>query len=83
MGVCDPVSGEEKLFFPLDKSSDIEYYYAYNKEEIENNRSLLENVRKNIEDKKKVTKRVTYGVYETQYEENYLYCMRSTSIIQQ
>ena len=83
MGVCDPVSGEEKLFFPLDKSTDIEYYYAFGSEEIENNRSLLEDVRKNIEDKKKVTKRVTYGVYETQYEENYLYCMRSTSIIQQ
>jgi hypothetical protein len=83
MGVCDLVSGQEKLFFPLDSPTDIEYYYAYNKEEVENSRSLLENVRKNIEDKKKVAKRVTYGVYETEYEENYLYCVRSTSIIQQ
>ena len=82
IGVCDPSSGQEKMFFPLDNVSDIEYYYAYNKNEIETNLNLLEDVRKNIEEKKKVAKRVTYGVYETEYESNYLYCCHSTSIIQ-
>ena len=29
-------------------------------------------------EKKEVAKRVTYGVYETDYEQNYLYCIHST-----
>jgi hypothetical protein len=83
IGVCDPQTGEEKMFFPLDNVSDIEYYYAYGKREVETNKNLLSEVKNNINDKKEVTKRVTYGVYETDYEQNYLYCIHSTSIIQQ
>ena len=83
IGVCDPRTGEEKMFFPLDNVSDIEYYYAYDKREIENNNNLLSEVKNNINEKKEVAKRVTYGVYETDYEQNYLYCIHSTSIIQQ
>jgi hypothetical protein len=83
MGVCDPTSGEEKMFFSLDNISDIEYYYAYDKKEIETNKNLLSEVKININEKKEVTKRVTYGVYETDYEQNYLYCIHGTSIIQQ
>ena len=83
MGVCDPTTKEEKLFFSLDNPSDIDYYYAYDKKEIETNNNLLSEVKKNINEKKEVAKRVTYGVYETDYEQNYLYCIHSTSIIQQ
>ena len=61
----------------------MDYYYAYDKEEIESNQSLLSDIKNNINKKKEVIKRVTYGVYETNYELNYLYCIQSTSIIQQ
>ena len=83
IGICDHESAEEKMFFPLDNVSDIEYYYAYDTKEIEGNNSLLSEVKNNINQKKKVIKRVTYGVYETDYEQNYLYCIQGTSIIQQ
>ena len=83
IGVCDPVTKEEKMFFSLDNPSDIDYYYAFDKKEIETNNNLLSEVKKNINEKKEVAKRVTYGVYETDYEQNYLYCIHSTSIIQQ
>jgi hypothetical protein len=83
IGVCDPETGKEKMFFSLDNVSDMEYYYAYDKQDIETNKNLLSEVKKNINDKKEVTKRVTYGVYETEYKQNYLYCVHSTSIIQQ
>ena len=83
IGVCDLSNGSEKMFFPLDNVSDIEYYYAYGKKEVETNKNLLSVVKNNINEKKEVTQRVTYGVYETDYEQNYLYCIHSTSIIQQ
>ena len=83
IGVCDPQTGEEKMFFSLDNVSDIEYYYSFDKREVETNKNLLSEVKNNINEKKEVAKRVTYGVYETDYEQNYLYCIHSTSIIQQ
>jgi hypothetical protein len=82
-GICDLEAGKENLFFSLDNVSDMDYYYAYDKEEIESNQSLLSDIKNNINKKKEVIKRVTYGVYETNYEQNYLYCIQSTSIIQQ
>ena len=83
IGVCDPQTGEEKMFFSLDNVTDMEYYYAFDKREVETNKNLLSDVKNNINEKKQVAKRVTYGVYETEYEQNYLYCIHSTSIIQQ
>ena len=83
IGVCDPETNEEKMFFSLDNVSDIDYYYAYDKGEIETNKNLLSDLKNNINEKKEVAKRVTYGVYETNYKQNYLYCIHSTSIIQQ
>jgi hypothetical protein len=83
IGVCDPETNEEKMFFSLDKVSDMDYYYAFDKGEIETNKSLLSEVKNNINKKKEVAKRVTYGVYETEYKQNYLYCIHGTSIIQQ
>jgi len=83
IGVCDPQTGEEKMFFSLDKVTDIEYYYAFDKRDIETNKNLLSEVKNNINEKKEVAKRVTYGVYETEYKQNYLYCVHGTSIIQQ
>ena len=83
IGVCDPETNEEKMFFSLDNVSDIDYYYAFDKGEIETNNNLLSEVKNNINEKKEVAKRVTYGVYETEYKQNYLYCIHSTSIIQQ
>ena len=83
LGVCDVENGEEKMFFSLDNVSDIDYYYAYDKREIESNQNLLSEIKNNITEKKEVAKRVTYGVYETDYEQNYLYCTHSTSVIQQ
>ena len=82
-GLCDPDNGEEKLFFPLDNVSDMVYYYAYNKKEIETNLELFNKIKQTINRKQESVKRVTYGVYETDYKSNYLYCWQSTSIIQQ
>tara|TARA_Y100000310_G_scaffold318118_1_gene371797 strand:+ start:3559 stop:4392 length:834 start_codon:yes stop_codon:yes gene_type:complete len=82
-GICDPVSHEEKMFFSLDNVSDVVYYYAYNKDELETNLELINQIKKTINKKKKNVKRVTYGVYETDYPLNYVYCFHSTSLIQQ
>jgi len=81
-GICEPKTGEEKMFFLLDNVSDVVYYYAYSKKEIEMNLELFNKIKQTINNKKEEVTRVTYGVFETSYESNYLYCFQSTSYIQ-
>tara|TARA_Y100001938_G_C8101510_1_gene442114 strand:+ start:6830 stop:7660 length:831 start_codon:yes stop_codon:yes gene_type:complete len=82
IGAVDPESDEEKMFFSLDNVTDIEYHYAYDISEIETNNNLLSDLKTKTNNKKELVKRVTYGVYETDYKENYIYCVQSTSTIQ-
>ena len=43
-GICEPKTGEEKMFFLLDNVSDVVYYYAYSKKEIEMNLELFNKI---------------------------------------
>ena len=73
---------EEKVFFPLDNVSDVVYYYAYNKQRLETDSNIMSSIKKNIEVAKSDDIRATYGIYETDYEQDYVYCMYHTSEIQ-
>tara|TARA_R110000824_G_scaffold2671_1_gene12360 strand:+ start:20039 stop:20869 length:831 start_codon:yes stop_codon:yes gene_type:complete len=82
IGLRDPEKKEDKMFFSLDNVSDIVYYYAYNKESLETDSNLMSEIKKTISSKKKEDVRVTYGIFETDYEQDYIYCLNHTSVIQ-
>tara|TARA_A100001515_G_C4590640_1_gene215847 strand:+ start:3658 stop:4494 length:837 start_codon:yes stop_codon:yes gene_type:complete len=77
-GIVDIVSGEEKLFFSLDRIVEKCYYYAINSKALETDgkllRKLTDNINKNIE--KDV--RAAFQVHSTSYEENYGYLVINT-----
>jgi hypothetical protein len=81
-GYYDEETGEEKMFFPLDNTSDVVYYYAYSKRSLEDNVDLMKNIRSKMKEKKDLNIRPSYGIYETSYEQDYVYCLSHTSIIQ-
>ena len=81
-GMLDEENDEEKVFFPLDNVSDVVYYYAYNKQRLETDSNIMSSIKKNIEVAKSDDIRATYGIYETDYEQDYVYCMYHTSEIQ-
>lgn len=82
IGMSDLEKNEDKMFFSLDSVSDIVYYYTHNKTKIETDPELMSKIRKAIASQKEDGYRVTYGIYETDYDQDYIYCLNHTSIIQ-
>jgi hypothetical protein len=82
-GMYDEKENEDKMFFSLDNISDVVYYYAYNKNRLETDSTLMADIKRNIEQNKFEEIRATYGIYETDYEQDYVYSLYHTSEIQQ
>jgi hypothetical protein len=82
VGMSDLEKNEDGMFFSLDKVSDIVYYYAYNKDKLETDFELMSKIKKAVSNKKQEGVRVTYGIFETDYEQDYVYCMNHSSVIQ-
>jgi hypothetical protein len=82
IGMGDLEENEDKMFFSLDNVSDIVYYYAYNKEKLETDFELMSKIKKAVSAKKEEGVRVTYGIFETDYDQDYVYCLNHSSVIQ-
>jgi len=82
IGMSDLEKKEDKMFFSLDNVSDIVYYYTNNKEKLESDFELMGKIKKAVSEKKEEGLRVTYGIFETDYEQDYIYCLNHSSVIQ-
>ena len=82
LGFSNFEKNEDKLFFSLDKTTDVVYYCAYNKEKLETDSSLMNQIKNVILKKKEENVRATYGIYETDYDDDYINCVFHTSVIQ-
>jgi len=81
-GLVDFESGEENLFFPLDNVREKVYYYAINEDKLREeggiHKKIIAQVKANAENTK-----TTYGIYPTQYDQDYVYCVAYSSRIQE
>ena len=82
IGMSDLEKNVENLFFSLDNVSDVVYYYAYNKDKLESDFELMSKIKKAVSNKKEEGLRVTYGIFETDYKQDYIYCLNHSSVIQ-
>ena len=82
IGMSDLEKNEDRMFFSLDNVSDIVYYYAYNKDKLESDFELMSKIKNAVSSKKEDGVRVTYGIFETNYEQDYIYCLNHSSVIQ-
>lgn len=71
-----------KWFFDIQNINNIIYYFAINSDTLKKEQKLLQNIKKQVKDKQVDNVNVMFGVYETQYNENYVYCSANTKIIQ-
>ena len=83
IGFVSPEDNIDNMFFSLDRSTDIAYYYAYSQSRLEEGSKLFSEIKKSIKKKMSDDVRVTYGIFETNYEQDYIYCVKHTSVIQQ
>ena len=82
IGMSDLEKNVDNVFFSLDNVSDVVYYYAYNKDKLELDFELMSKIKTAVSNKKEDGVRVTYGIFETNYEQDYVYCVNHSSVIQ-
>jgi hypothetical protein len=82
IGVMNFETGEENLFYPLDLIREKTYYYAINRERLENDGSLIKKIKSQVKSKITEHTRVSYAVYPTDYEDDHIFCKAYTSKVQ-
>ena len=84
IGISEGKLNKEKMFFSLDHVREVGYIYAINKEKIDKNPKLLNEIRKEIKaNKKEDTKVFSFEVHSTEYDKDYKYILKHTPHIQQ
>jgi len=74
------LENEKKLFFSLDSIREMRYYYAINRKKLETDGTLMRKITENVKNEKDID--VSYGVYATDYPDDYVYCVANASMIQ-
>ena len=78
IGFYDPASNENKLFYLLDNIGEMRYYYAINKKKLETDGDVLKKIREQV----KSETETSYGIFSTNYEQDYVYTVAYSSEIQ-
>jgi hypothetical protein len=73
------LENEKKVFFLLDNPRQIEYYYGINERKLETDTMLHKKITQQIENQEVKT---SYGIYSTNYDDDYVYCVIHSSHIQ-
>lgn len=78
IGFYDTKNNENKLFYLLDNVGEMRYYYAINKEKLETDGDILKKIREQI----KSETETSYGIFSTNYDQDYVYTVANSSEIQ-
>jgi hypothetical protein len=82
VGIMDINKGTENLFYDLDDIRDKRYYYYINDEQLKSDGELFDSITEQIEDKITDLAKAMFGVYPSQYKDNYCYVVYSSPHIQ-
>ena len=72
LGYSDFQSGMDTTLYNLEYPRDVRYYYLLTKESM-NTPGILKKIRSQLNDKQKKNVDMSFGVYETPFEEDYVY----------
>ena len=84
VGIVDLAGPEEKenWFYGLTECRDVVYYYGINKDDLKNDGTLFRKINEFVKSKLDDKMSVSYGVFETTYEQKYCYCIKYSSMVQ-
>jgi len=82
-GISDIEGNEEKSFFSLDRTKEKCYIYSINEERLKTEGDLRKKIVSNVKAQAETEDmKVSFGVFPTNYEQDYCYILNYTSIIQ-
>jgi len=74
---------EERLFFPFKQEVDVVYYYGINEEKLKTEENLFRTITNKVKSKITQERKVSFGIFPTQYEDDYIYVEHFSPKIQQ
>lgn len=77
------IENVENLFFPLENEVEMVYYYGMNEEKLRTEENLFRTITNNVKSKITEQTKVSFGIYPTQYEDDYIYVELFSPKIQQ
>ena len=77
------LDGKESLFFPFQNETEVVYYYGINEEKLKTEENLFRKITDKIKSKITENRKVSFGIYPTQYESDYVYKELFTPKIQE
>ena len=72
----------ERWFYPLTHARDVVYYYGIGEDDLKNDGTLLRKINNFVKSRLDTNKNVSYGVFRTNYEQKYCYCIKYSSVVQ-
>lgn len=82
-GLSEINSQNINWFYELQNVQEIIYYFAINSNTLKKEKKLLQMIKNQVKEKQKNNVVVSFNVYETSYEENFVYCVGRTKFVQQ
>ena len=82
LGTVDFESGEEKMFFSLDKIREKGYFYNIRKEDLASDGTLLKKITEQVKNLEIEDAKSSFAIYSSEYNQNYVFCMTHTPYIQ-
>jgi len=73
---------KENWFYDLTSPRDVVYYYGIGNEDLKNDGTLFRKINDFVKSKIQDNLNVSYGVFETGYEQKYCYCIKYSSVVQ-
>ena len=67
------VENNDTLLFPIEKEVEMVYYYGINEEKLRTEENLFRTITDNIKSKITEERKVSFGIYPTKYENDYIY----------
>lgn len=64
---------EDKLFFPFNQEVDVVYYYGINEEKLRTEENLFRTITNKVKSKITEERKVSFGIFPTQYQDDYIY----------
>ena len=71
------------MFFPLDKVRELRYYYGISRKRLETESQLFRKIVNQVKAKRTEDTKVSYGIFATDYEHDYVYIVAHSSKIQE
>tara|TARA_R100000805_G_C3567839_1_gene74743 strand:- start:97 stop:642 length:546 start_codon:yes stop_codon:yes gene_type:complete len=67
------LENDDLMFFPFNQEVEVVYYYGINEEKLKTEENLFRTITNTVKSKITEERKVSFGIFPTQYEDDYIY----------